>query len=203
MKGFPRSSGDKESACNAGDPGSILGLGRSPGDGNGYPRQYSCLENPMDREAWWATVPGVTKTQRHEVNCAELCDLLSLTSPEHGAVGTFRLWPAVRSTGDHLHLWLASQVGPVLQDWALNLWNLMLSPGRKYQNGVKLSPRWVAWELLAVGENREAFLGSEVLWGGSGESKGQRGFAWRSSGEDSEPPTQGCRGCGFEPWLGN
>ena len=48
----------KESFCNAGDPGSILGSGRSPGEGNGYPLPYSCLENPMDRGAWRATVHG-------------------------------------------------------------------------------------------------------------------------------------------------
>ena len=53
----------KESACNAGDPGSIPGLGRSPGEGNGYPLQYSCLENPMDRVAWWAAAHEVTKSQ--------------------------------------------------------------------------------------------------------------------------------------------
>ena len=55
----------KESACNAGPArhsGSILGLGRSPGEGNGNPLQYSCLENPMDRGAWRATVHGVTKS---------------------------------------------------------------------------------------------------------------------------------------------
>ena len=53
----------KESASNAGDPGLILGLGRSPGEGNGYPLRYSCLENSRDREAWWATVHGVTMSQ--------------------------------------------------------------------------------------------------------------------------------------------
>ena len=53
----------KESACNAGDPGSTPGLGKSPGEGNGNPLQYSCLENPMDKGAWWATVHGVTKSQ--------------------------------------------------------------------------------------------------------------------------------------------
>ena len=52
----------KESAWNAGDPGSIPGLGRSPGEGNGNPLQYSCLENPMERGAWWATVHGVAKS---------------------------------------------------------------------------------------------------------------------------------------------
>ena len=52
----------KESACSAGDLGSIPGLERSPGEGNGNPLQYSCLENPMDRGAWWAAVHGVTKS---------------------------------------------------------------------------------------------------------------------------------------------
>ena len=52
----------KASAYNAGDPGLIPGLGRSPGEGNGSPIQYSCLENPMDGGAWWAAVHGVTKS---------------------------------------------------------------------------------------------------------------------------------------------
>ena len=56
-QGFPGGSDSKESACNAGDLGSVPALGRSPGEGKGYPRQYSCLENPMDRGAWWATGP--------------------------------------------------------------------------------------------------------------------------------------------------
>ena len=59
----PGGSDSKESACNAGDLGSIPGLGQAPGEGNGNPLQYSCLENPMDREAWWATVTGVTKSR--------------------------------------------------------------------------------------------------------------------------------------------
>ena len=60
---FPGGSVGKESAFNAGDPGSIPGSGRSPGEGNGNQLQYSCLENSMDRGAWWATVHGVTKSQ--------------------------------------------------------------------------------------------------------------------------------------------
>ena len=56
-------SNGKESGCNVGDPGSIPGSGRSPGEGNGYPLQHSCLKDSMDREAWWATVPGVKKSQ--------------------------------------------------------------------------------------------------------------------------------------------
>ena len=60
--GFPGGSEDNASACNAEDPGSIPGLGRSPGEGNGYPLQYSCLENPMERGAWRATVHKVAKS---------------------------------------------------------------------------------------------------------------------------------------------
>ena len=58
----PGGSGGKVSACSGVDPGSISGLGRYPGEGNGYPFQYSCLENSMDRGAWRATVHGVTKS---------------------------------------------------------------------------------------------------------------------------------------------
>ena len=61
MSGFPGGSDGKDSACNAGDPGSIPGLGRSPGEGNGNPLQYSCLENSMERGTWQATVQGVAK----------------------------------------------------------------------------------------------------------------------------------------------
>ena len=60
--GFPGGLDGKESACNAEGPGLIPRLGRSPGEGNGYPLQYSCLENSMDGEAWRATVHGVTKS---------------------------------------------------------------------------------------------------------------------------------------------
>ena len=60
--GFPWWLSDKESASNVRDPGSIPGSGRSPGERNSYPLQYSCLENPTDRRAWRATVQGVTKS---------------------------------------------------------------------------------------------------------------------------------------------
>ena len=60
---LPGGSDGEASAYNAGDLGSIPGSGRSPGEGNGNPLQYSCLENPVDRGAWWATVHGVTKSQ--------------------------------------------------------------------------------------------------------------------------------------------
>ena len=62
-KGFPGGSEVKASACNAGELGSIPGLGRAPGEENGNPLQYSCLENPMDRGALWAIVHRVAKSQ--------------------------------------------------------------------------------------------------------------------------------------------
>ena len=62
VMGFPGSSNGKESACNVGDPGLIPVSGRSPGEGNGNPLQYSCLETPMDRRIWWATVHGMAKS---------------------------------------------------------------------------------------------------------------------------------------------
>ena len=61
---FPGGSAGKESACKEGDPGLISGLGRSPGEGNGSPLQYACLENPMDRGAWRATVHGESHGER-------------------------------------------------------------------------------------------------------------------------------------------
>ena len=62
-RGFPGGSDGEESACNAGDLGLIPGSGRSPGEGNGNPLQFSCLDNSRDRGAWQAIVHGVTKSQ--------------------------------------------------------------------------------------------------------------------------------------------
>ena len=59
--GFPGGSVSKDSACSAEELGLILGLGRFPGEGYGHPLQYSCLENSVERGAWWATVHGVTE----------------------------------------------------------------------------------------------------------------------------------------------
>ena len=60
---FPGGSDGKVSACNAGDPGSFPGSGGYPGEGNNNPLQYSCLENPRDGGAWWATVYRVSQSQ--------------------------------------------------------------------------------------------------------------------------------------------
>ena len=66
--GFPGGSDGKEPACSLADPGWIPRLGRSPGEGNGSPLQYSCLENPVDRGACWATIHGVTKSRAQMSN---------------------------------------------------------------------------------------------------------------------------------------
>ena len=66
--GFPGGSDCKESACNAGDLGSIPELGRSPEERNGYPLHYSCLENSIDRGAWQAIVHGFAKSQTRQSN---------------------------------------------------------------------------------------------------------------------------------------
>ena len=71
LRGSSGGSDGKASVCNAGDPNSIPRLGRSPGEGNGSPLQYFCLENPMDGGDWWATVHGVAKS------CTELSNVTS------------------------------------------------------------------------------------------------------------------------------
>ena len=72
---FPGGSGGKASACIAEDPGLILGWGRSPGEGNGSPPQYSCLENPTNRGAWQAAVHGVAESDVTERPSIQICQL--------------------------------------------------------------------------------------------------------------------------------
>ena len=74
--GFPGGSEVKAPACNVGDLGSIPGSGRSPGEGNGNPLQYSCLENPKDGGAWWATVHRVAKSQTRLSNFTHNQDII-------------------------------------------------------------------------------------------------------------------------------
>ena len=76
--GFPGGSDVKETACNAGDLGLIPESGRSPGEENGKPLQYSCLENPMVRGAWQATVHGVLKSQTQLKQLSERADTHTL-----------------------------------------------------------------------------------------------------------------------------
>ena len=86
--GFPCGSAGKESACNAEDLGSVPGLGRSPGGGDGNLLQYTCLENPMGREAWLAAVHGVGElaTPKHACVCvpARACTHTHMLAKSHG-----------------------------------------------------------------------------------------------------------------------
>ena len=84
--GFPGGSEVKAFAHNVGDPGSIPGLGRSPGEGNGNPLQYSCLGNPMDAGAWWPTVHGVAKSRTRLSDFTSLTVHFSGTKYTHTAV---------------------------------------------------------------------------------------------------------------------
>ena len=88
VKSFPGGSDGKPSAYNAGDPASIPGSGRSPGEGNGTTLQYSCLENPMDGGAWWATVHGAAK----ESDMTERLHFLSLWPKGRGRPGAVSHW---------------------------------------------------------------------------------------------------------------
>ena len=81
MQGFPGGTEVKASACNVGDLGSIPGSGRSPGEENGNPLQYSCLENPMEGGACWATVHGVAKSQTQLSNFTFTCKIKAMVFP--------------------------------------------------------------------------------------------------------------------------
>ena len=81
VSGFLGNSAGEESICSAGDPGLIPGSGSSPGEGIGYPLQFSCLENSMDRGAWWAMVHGVAKSQTRQGNFHSLTHSVQLWSP--------------------------------------------------------------------------------------------------------------------------
>ena len=92
-EGFPGGSDGKEPACNAGDPGSIPGLGISSGEGNGNPFLYSCLENPTDRGAWWATVHGVVENRVTGITFGgRICGFICLCM---GTAAPFFLFPLV------------------------------------------------------------------------------------------------------------
>ena len=100
---LPWFSEGKASAYNAGDPGLIPGLGRSPGEVNGNPLQYSCLKNPMDWEAWWATVKGVAKNRTWLSDFTSL--LHGLNIPGSYAILLFTELDFTSITS-HIHNWV-------------------------------------------------------------------------------------------------
>ena len=80
---FPGGSEVKASACHAEDLSSVPGLGRDPGEGNGNPVQYSCLENPMDRGAWWVTVHGVANSRTRLSDFTSHLHVAVMWTPSH------------------------------------------------------------------------------------------------------------------------
>ena len=108
--GFPNGSEGKAPACVAGDPASIPGSGRSPGEGNGNPLQYSFLENPMDRAAWWATVHRVAKSQTRLSNYTltlEICTYVSINT--HSKMHIFECFMSRKDAGQR-HFQIFSRV---------------------------------------------------------------------------------------------
>ena len=104
QQGFPAGSVGKESACTAGDQGSIPGWGRSPGEGNGNPLQYSCLGNPMDRGACWDTVHRVTKSwtqlSNHHNRDTDIENTLVDTAREAAAAAAAKSLQSCPTLGD-------------------------------------------------------------------------------------------------------
>ena len=140
-QGFPGGS-DKASAWNAGDPGSIPGSGRSPGEGNGNPLQYSCLENPMEGGAWWV---GYSPW-----GCKESDTTERLHSHFHSQVD---------ATGPSQTQWLMLPPGPRPCKVYVNLGSLWMKPGT-------VMHRWQPKPLILVtwSEPTCSFLGPSLLY---------------------------------------
>ena len=137
QRGFPGGSDGKESTCNVWDPGLTSGSGKCPGEGNGYPLQYSCLENPMDGGAWQATVHGVSKSQ------TQLSDF-TFTFTQ------LSLWPEIRNpcmyTLSSQFLWLPGNMSyggkayistqPFSHLWPCDLWQISGPQPHSYKTRV-------------------------------------------------------------------
>ena len=126
----------KASACSVGDLGSIPGLGRSPGEGNGNPLQYSCLENPMDGGAWWATVHGVAKSQ------TRLRDFTFTYISNTGFSCIFNRNPKFPKSSVHTYLFQRTFqvfVLPSSQGWILNRWFILNS----------ITFRHISWQICS------------------------------------------------------
>ena len=152
--GCPGNSDSKESACNTGDLGSIPGSGRSPGEGNGYPLQYSYMENPMDRGAWWATVHGVAKSQT---------GLMDYQIQAHSACCTRGQWiQEMRGCGKEETL-----IGESADQ----------EDGRLVPQNNPLTEVWVPGSLLQI---RDGGVGEEAQWKGHLSCKHL--LEWQASG---------------------
>ena len=138
--GFPGSSHGKESTCNAEDLGSIPGLRRSPRGGHGSPLQYSCLENPVDRGAWWATVHGILQARILEW----------VASPFYrGIISTQGLNPGLLHFRHFLYQ-LSHKGRPRILEWVAYPFSSGLSPNQESNQGL-LHYRWMLNQLSYQG----------------------------------------------------
>ena len=123
--GFLCGSVGKESACNAGDLGSIPGLGRSPGEGNGNPLHYSCLGNPMDRGAWWATVHGVVRVGYDWATSLSLSWIIAVTVQGNGTRNFYHWQHLLKTSLRHF------PGGPVVKNVPCNAGDAGSIPGQE------------------------------------------------------------------------
>ena len=149
-KGLPWWLSGKESTCNAGVVGSVPGSGRSPGGGNGYPLQYSCLGNPMDRGVWWATVHGVTKELDHDWPTKQQQEQQKSSQNTHGGWSS-GAWGSERTS----KMW----------------WHMFPEGGRQGSAGGQ-TPTW--GQLTCLRQASRIFRG--FLVDGFGESQNSRGM---------------------------
>ena len=121
---FPGGTDGKESACNAGNLGSIPGSGRSPREGNGYPLYYSCLENPMDRGAWQALVHRVVQSQMTEQLTLHFTSRWKLYKPMQSSLCSSPLHGSVWDGGCSISLdpWVTPRAEPMLTLGRLAMW---------------------------------------------------------------------------------
>ena len=136
--GFPGGSDGKKSACNTGDAASTPGWGRSPDEGHGDPLLYSCLENPVDRGAWQATVHGVTKSQTHfHISYRRITQFLE--GEKKASSLSFQKWLETRGEPREL-LYVSSSGNCTLRK--LSSWLLALPSPCCYLDA-HLRPEWV------------------------------------------------------------
>ena len=186
---FPGGSDSKELACNAGDLGSIPGSGRSPGGGNGNPLQSSCLGNPMDRGAWWATVHGAQRVGQDGATNVHMSTVSQTRGLHISPCAAVALWKVVPGK---LRAFLGSR-GRL--DWGLHLvgvpvgGTIFLAPGGYTYSGVDLSqahlplsvagPPSVEWPTVSMPRSQisptELLVHLQKLGAGGGTNPGSPG----------------------------
>ena len=167
---FPGGSDGKVSAWNAGDPGLIPGSGRSPGAENSNPLQYSCLENPMDGGAWWATVQGVAKSRTQLSNFT----FFSFITHHLGNSNGFRKFvQGMRTKTKHIFFIISHSIAETFKE---ELWSEPRANSK--EKGLEVGGRWWGWgaaESPLTGSRREQLVGKRWVGQTAGPWEGERG----------------------------